>query len=269
MTVPADETDPVVVRHRDLEEIAMAALKAGRLLMECGARASLVDSCVVRLARALGAETAETRAGYASLSITVRHGQNTITRMIAVGRHGVNQQLDRALRALVGRVQQTPMRPGEVLAEIDRLVRATPHNPHWLIAVAVGVACASFGRLLGADWAAFGPVLACSGVAQYLRGAALRRGVNVFVVALLVAFVASLLSGLGAMLAGSGTVDTAMIASILLLVPGVPLLNAQSDILEGRPTLGSARGVTVLMIMIFATTGLWLSGLVLGTGIAR
>jgi uncharacterized membrane protein YjjP (DUF1212 family) len=48
-----------------------------------------------------------------------------------------------------------------------------------------------------------------------------------------------------------------MIASALLLVPGVPSVNGQTDILAGRPTLGSARLATVLMTLIFLTIGLW------------
>jgi uncharacterized membrane protein YjjP (DUF1212 family) len=55
-----------------------------------------------------------------------------------------------------------------------------------------------------------------------------------------------------------------MIASILLLVPGVPAVNAQSDILEGHPTLGSARAVTVVMILIFVAAGLWIGQILLG-----
>jgi uncharacterized membrane protein YjjP (DUF1212 family) len=55
----------------------------------------------------------------------------------------------------------------------------------------------------------------------------------------------------------------AMIASILLLVPGVPAVNAQSDILEGRPTLGSARVVTVVMTLIFIAAGLWIGPVLL------
>jgi uncharacterized membrane protein YjjP (DUF1212 family) len=71
---------------------------------------------------------------------------------------------------------------------------------------------------------------------------------------------------LGARLAGSETVPTAMIASILLLVPGVPSLNAQNDILDGRPTLGSARAVWVTIILVFVTAGLWLAQLILQEG---
>ena len=53
------------------------------------------------------------------------------------------------------------------------------------------------------------------------------------------------------------TFTAAMIASILLLVPGVPAVNAQSDILEGHPTLGGARAMTVAMTLVFVAAGLW------------
>jgi hypothetical protein len=66
------------------------------------------------------------------------------------------------------------------------------------------------------------------------------------------------MGGLGARWVGSATITTAMIASILTLVPGVPAVNALSDILEGHPTLGSARAVTVVVILIFVAAGLWL-----------
>jgi len=50
-----------------------------------------------------------------------------------------------------------------------------------------------------------------------------------------------------------------MVAAILLLVPGVPSINAQTDIMDGHPTLGSARAVTVLLSLVFVTTGLWVA----------
>ena len=81
---------------------------------------------------------------------------------------------------------------------------------------------------------------------------------NVFICTALVSFLCSVISGLGARWVGSATFTTAMIASILLLVPGVPAVNAQSDVLEGYPTLGSARAVTVAMVLVFIAVGLWL-----------
>jgi len=55
-------------------------------------------------------------------------------------------------------------------------------------------------------------------------------------------------------------------AAVLLLVPGVPSLNALNDILEGRPTLGSARAVWVAMILVFLTAGVWFAQGLIGEG---
>jgi uncharacterized membrane protein YjjP (DUF1212 family) len=77
--------------------------------------------------------------------------------------------------------------------------------------------------------------------------------------AAIIAFLAGSIGGWGARLAGSGSVDTAMMASVLLLVPGFPATNAQTDIMDGYPTVGSARAVWVAMVMVFASTGLWLA----------
>jgi uncharacterized membrane protein YjjP (DUF1212 family) len=256
--------DPVRLKHRQLEKIAMTALRMARVLVECGARVRVVHQGATLVARGLGVEPVGLRTGYASQEITVRSGANTITRMTTIGPHGVNHRLDHAMRALAVCVSKGVMTADEVEAEMDRLVKTTPRHPLWLVALAVGMACAAFGRLLGIDWLAFGPVFVGGGLGQALRMLLHRRGVNTYVVAAAIAFVAAGTAGAGARLAGSTTVNLAMMAAILLLVPGVPATNAQTDIMDGYPSMGSARAVSVLMVMIFATCGVWLAETLLG-----
>jgi Uncharacterized conserved protein len=251
------EIDPVLLKHRELEQIAMVALRAARILMESGARAQVVHQCAVMVAKGLGAEQVAFRSGYASLAVTVGSGLNTITRMVDVGPHGVNHKLDQAIRKLAVRVSEGGMAPAGTLAEIESLVGAIKRHPPWLVAVAVGLACAAFGRLLGVDWPGFAAVAAGATIGQYVRHLLLHRKANVFVVAAVIAFLSASLGAAGARLLGSGTVSLALMASVLLLVPGVPALNAQIDIMEGSPTLGSARAVTVIFIMVFVTVGVW------------
>jgi len=50
----------------------------------------------------------------------------------------------------------------------------------------------------------------------------------------------------------------------LLLVPGIPSVNAQNDVLDGHPTLGAARGVTVAVQLIFVAVGLWFAQVLTG-----
>ncbi len=258
------EIDPVPKKHRELERIALVALKAARILLQSGARVKVVHEGAGLIVRGLGADIIGMRAGYASHEITVSGGGNTVTRMTSVGSHGVNHRLDHGLRALCVKVSEGGMSVDEVETAIDRLERETPRYPAPVVALAVGIACAAFGRLLGVDWAAFVPVFVAGTVGQYVRHLMRARGINAYVVSAVIAFLSAALSGLGAMAVGSRTVPLAMIAAILLLVPGVPATNAQTDIMDGYPSMGSARAVAVLMVMIFATVGVWIAEVILG-----
>jgi len=255
-----------VLGRESLEEIAMVALEFGRLLMETGASARNVEEITGQVAAGLGAERMDARVGYASLAITIGIGPDWITRMRKVGPLGVNQRLYHALRATAAEMERGGFTVAQARAEVDRLLRASPRHPDWVVALAVGVACAAFGRLLDVDWAGVGPIFAAAALGQIVRRQLALHNVNVFLSTTLVAFLASTLCGLGARWAGSQTVARDMIAPVLLLVPGVPAFNAQLDILEGRPTLGSARAVWVAVTLVFMTVGVWLARGLLGEG---
>jgi uncharacterized membrane protein YjjP (DUF1212 family) len=236
----------------------MMALDAGKMMTEAEASAKSVEEIVAMVAFGLGAEQVELRIGYGSLAITIGRDGSGITRMRSVGRRGVNLRLEQALWNLAERVSRGGFTPEQVRFEIARIGKDTPRHPAWFMAVAVGAACGAFGRLLGVDWFGIGPVFVAAGIGQYARRALLSRHVNAFICATVVSLLSSLLASLGARWAGSGTVTMAMLASVLFLVPGVPAVNAQNDILEGHPTLGSARAMTVVMMLIFMAAGLWI-----------
>jgi uncharacterized membrane protein YjjP (DUF1212 family) len=247
-----------------LHDIAMVALDAGRLAMEAGASGRSLGELVEEIAHGLGAERVDLRIGYASLAITVGIGGEGVTRMRQVGPHGVNQRLDLALRALASRVSGGELDLAATRAALERLPRETTRHPAWLVALAVGIACAAFGRLLGVDWRGTLPVFLASTLGQLVRGYLVARGANVFLAVNAVAFSSAALGGWGARGAGSHAVDVAIAASVLLLVPGVEALNALNDIMEGKPTLGSARIVSVAVVVVFVTVGIWLSKVLLG-----
>ena len=247
-----------------LEPIAMVALDAGRMLMEAGAAAKSTERIVEQFAYGLGADRVDLRIGYASMAITIGIGPNGITRMRTVGHLGVNQQLDQEVRHLAQRVANHEFpTAASANAELLGLVKKTPPHSAWFVALAVGLACAAFGRLLKVDWLGTLPVFLAAVIGQLIRRKMLAHRVNHFICATLVAFLSALLAGFGARWAGSETIPTAMIAAILLLIPGVPAVNAQNDILEGHPTLGSARAVSVAMTLIFVAAGLSIAQMLL------
>jgi uncharacterized membrane protein YjjP (DUF1212 family) len=235
----------------------MAALDAGRMLMETGADATRVENVVEEVARSLGAERVDLRIGYASLAVTVSIGGSGITRMRQLGHLGVNQRLNQAVWDLARTMSGRHLTPEQTREELRRIAGDTPRHGRWVTALAVGAACAAFGRLLGVDWHGIGPVFVASAIGQVSRSYLLAYGLNVFVCAAIVSTIACSIAGIEAHFSGTATRGAAMVASVLLLVPGVPSVNAQTDILAGRPTLGSARLATVLMTLIFIAIGLW------------
>ncbi|WP_210245170.1 threonine/serine exporter family protein [Martelella alba] len=258
--------DPVVIRQRVLEKVAMTALEAGRLLMETGAKSSVVRAGVQKVAEGLGVRSVHVRVGFASIAVTVGDGVCTSTHMLGVGHHGVNMRINHAVREVCSLVGRGGMTVEEVLGRFKEITMTTGKHAKWFNVFAAGLACAAFGRLLGADWAAFVPTLIASMVGQYIRLMMIERHFNAFVVTAFVAFAAAVLSGIGATLLGSSMIDTSMSAAVLMLVPGVPSMNAQTDIMEGFPTLGSARFVTVTMILLFITVGVGAAHIALGGG---
>ena len=254
------EPDPGQIRHHTLERIAHAALQVGAMLTQSGASVSTAHEAARMIVAGFGVEVLGLRSGYTSLEITVgdrpRHHHpddqhRSARREPPAGFRGARPGGAGLAAAACRRRRSRPNWPG--------CRRDTPRHPPWLVAIATGAACAAFGRLLGADWPAFLPMLAAAGIGQAIRHWLIGRQVNVFVIAAIIGCVAATLGGLGARLAGSHTIELAMMASILLLVPGVPSTNAQTDIMDGYPTMGSARAVWVIMVMVFAVTGLWVA----------
>ena len=80
-----------------------------------------------------------------------------------------------------------------------------------------------------------------------------------FLVAGVVSFVSAFIAGLGGRLVDSGHLEIATLAAVLLLVPGVAVLNAQLDAIGGKPNLAAARSLRVAYILLFMTLGLVLA----------
>ena len=65
--------------------------------MQAGSSGRHIENPAVGVSVALGAQRADVHVGYSSITITIRLGSETITRMCNVGSVGVNERLHRAL----------------------------------------------------------------------------------------------------------------------------------------------------------------------------
>ena len=239
-----------------LSSIARLSLSIGRLLMESGESGRIIHEEILAVAYALGCDSAEVYCQHAAIIVTLRRGEEFCVQMGKVGEHGVNFRESEGIREVLRRVASGDLQCSAAQTELDNIRQTTPSYPIWLVCLCTGLACSAFGRLFGVDWPAFFPVLLGTASGQWIRHALIVRKQNIFIVSGIVSFAAAFLTGLGARLLGSLHPETATVAAVLLLVPGVAVLNIQMDAIEGKPNLAAARGLRVIYLLMFMTLGL-------------
>jgi uncharacterized membrane protein YjjP (DUF1212 family) len=239
-----------------LPDVAHLSISIARDLMECGASATLIHEEASVAARALGCDSVEVYCQHAAIIVTLQRDHFYCVQMGKVGEHGVNFRRLEAVRRIVRRIQRSELDCAAAQALLDNIEHTTPSYTAWVVCLSTGLACSAFGRLLGMDWVSLLPVLIASAVGQWIRHALSRRKQNVFITCGLVSFVSAFLAGLGARLLGDSHPAISTVAAVLLLVPGVPVLNTQTDVIEGKPNLAAARGLRVSYLLLFMTLGL-------------
>jgi uncharacterized membrane protein YjjP (DUF1212 family) len=245
---PATLPDPEPI------DIAPLCAETALTLLQHGAESALVESLARRVGLAVGAERVEIALMANAITVTVRiRGRSKTT---------VRRNEDRGINmAVVMEVQRLVLD-----AEAGKLDRVTyrqrllgirpPHHPRWAVAVMVGLSCACFARLSQADWAACGLVAVASGIAMAVRQQLARVHFSPLVVFAVTAFVATSLTAIGFIYNISSTPKAAMAASVLLLVPGYPLINSVSDMVKGYINTGISRGMFALLLSAATCTGI-------------
>jgi uncharacterized membrane protein YjjP (DUF1212 family) len=251
-TMPiADETP--------LPQVAQLCLSAGRLMLLTGANGRMVHEAISSIAVALGCDTVEVFCQHAAILVTIHRGTQSFIQMCKAPEHGVNLRRTQAVQQVIRDLAAGLLNCATAQAKIDRIPETTTAYPVWFVCLCTGLACTAFGRLLGADWQSVLPILIASAGGQWLRHKLLHQRHNVFVVAGVISFVSATIAGFGARICESAHAPIATVAAVLLLVPGVAVLNAQVDILEGKPNLAAARALRVLYLFMFMALGLALA----------
>lgn len=242
-----------------MDAVANLSLSVGKLFSETGANARTVHEAIQEMSRGLGCEKAETYCQHAAIIVMLHRGGESCVQMGKVGEHGVNLRRAEALSRIVSQVAAGKMDCAQAQKEVDDVPRTAPGYPVWFVCLATGIACAAFGRLLNAAWLSFVPTLAGASVGQWIRHFLIGRKQNIFFVAGIVSFVSAFIAGLGGRLLGSEHLEIATMSAVLLLVPGVAVLNAQLDAIDGKPNLAAARGLRIAYLLLFMTLGLVLA----------
>jgi uncharacterized membrane protein YjjP (DUF1212 family) len=245
--------------YETLRDVIDLALWAGQLLLQSGAESQQVEETVHRLGTGLGCDWLDILVSPNALAITATSDGEFRTKVRRVVNIGVNLQVVVEVSTVVQLVLAGELDRHDLRTELERISRFQPVYNRWTVALMVGAACAAFSRLFGGDWTIFAITFVASAIAMLFRQELHRRNFNPFLVVVMTAFVASAIASIAPLLGLGNQPQLTLISSVLLLVPGVPLINSVQDLLKGYMLTGIARGVTGGVIAACIALGLLLA----------
>lgn len=266
---PDGQTPPIAKRalaYEELRDVIDLALWAGQLLLQHGADSHRVEETVHRIGTGLGCDWMDILVSPNVLLVTTTSGHEFRTKTRRVVRIGVNLWVVTAVNQISRRIAGGELNRFQVREELERIA-ATPHRYNrWLVVGMVGLACAAFSRLFGGDWPVFGVTFIAAAVAMFVRQELFKHYFNPLIIVTICAAVAGLLASSAAVFNLSPQPEIALASSVLLLVPGIYLINAAEDLIEGYVLIGIARGAMGLLISLAIALGLLLAMRLAGIG---
>ncbi len=256
------------VRHlsrEELSELVDVVLHVGQAMLQAGASSFRTEETMARIGLGLGADRLELYVTPTGIIATAVSGGEQRTRVGRVGPLGVN--MARAIE--LNRLSRTMSLVGGTLPAVRRQVEVIEQSPRelpdWITIPAVGVACGAFAQILGGDAIEFVAAAVGAALAQWLRMALHRARVTAVALTVICALAGSLAAWGVTRLADSQHPELAVIASVLLLVPGVPLVTSVIDLSNNDLVSGVTRGTLALMLALAIGVGvvltLWITGL--------
>ena len=235
-------------------EVTRLCIQCGLFLLQHGAESALIEELSTRLGLALGMDSVESSISANAIVLTTIKDNQCVTT--------TRKNIDRGINMhVVTQVQHIVIMAEHKLLDVDdvekRFALIKPlRYPRWLVVATVGLSCACFCKMNNGGWDGAFVTLIASTVAMAVRQALTHRHLHPQINFCLTAFVATTLSGLLLRLPPFSHVSTvAMAASVLLLVPGFPLINAVADMFKGHINTGLARWAMASMLTLATCIG--------------
>ncbi|ATA19422.1 uncharacterized membrane protein YjjP (DUF1212 family) [Gibbsiella quercinecans] len=239
---------------RQQREITRLCIQCALLLLQHGAESMVVEQLSTRLGLALGMDSVESSiSANAVVLTTISNGACLTTTRKNVDR-GINMHMVTEVQHVVILAEHRLADAHDVAHRFERL--RPLRYPRWLVVLMVGLSCGCFSIINGGGNDAFVVTFFASGLAMFVRQVLTAHHMNPLINFCLTAFVATSISGLLLRLpVFSQTSSVAMAASVLLLVPGFPLINAVADMFKGHVNTGLARWAMASLLTLATCIG--------------
>lgn len=243
-------------------ELGEMLLEIGSLLMVSGANTERVKVTISRIAGAFGCDSDLLITNHA-LMITLNNRQKN--KVFTSVKWVPNMHLNFNLISDISIMSWKIVLENWSVERINRellLLNRKPLYPRYLVLLLVALAGASFCRLFGGGIIEMTAAFLASFLGLYVRQEAMKLKFNFYLSIFFASATASLVAGFYFYFNPTETYIHAFSTSVLFLIPGVPMINAFSDLIDGNILNGITRGVNVLIMAFAIALGLVLALLI-------
>ena len=232
-------------------------LTTGQLLMENGADTIRIIRDMKRVAAYMGIseEKFKLHIMYTTLMLNISDETHSYTNFRKCRKHSVDMRIISAVSKLTWRAMRDHYTLEEFEDNLNNIEKRPRFYSEWLTILATGFACGGFCALFGCDINAFFYTAACAIIGKITQINCGKMGINPYVTVAFAAFAATT-SAYFAHYLPTTTPWHPIIASSLFLVPGIPLINSISDLINTMLMSGVARSVHTLLIVGGMTFGI-------------
>lgn len=244
----------------DINGVLRMAVDAGQMIMESGGETYRAQDIFTRIAKSCGMQEA---AGFVvptgiMATVTDYTGQTASVTRVLPHRSTHLEKIAR-VHAIVEALENRRIQPAEARRELTA-IRSLKKHPPLITLLSAGAVAAFFMLIFGGQWTDF-PI--AFGIGTLLRAgtnALEKLDIPVFFTNVIGGLLASMLAFSCVNLGLAAHADRIIIGVIMLLVPGVAIVNAIRDTLTGDLVAGISRGVEafVTAVAIALGTGLGL-----------
>jgi uncharacterized membrane protein YjjP (DUF1212 family) len=144
----------------------------------------------------------------------------------------------------------------QIEVELRRL-KKLPHYPRLLVLTTVGLAGAAFCRIFGGEIIDMLVAFVATFAGLFVRQTAVNKKFNPYISIYFASLTASFIAAMAEFLAIGSNYDAAFSTSVLFLVPGVPMINAVTDMMDGNIQNGIVRLFNGLIIAFAIAMGVF------------
>jgi len=231
-------------------------LEIGSLLMSSGANSARIRITINRIAGAYGYDV-DLLITHRALMLTIYDEERDyfFSRLKRTSPHGANFRMVSGISRMSWRIVEENWTFEQVEQELNRL-KGLPHYPRWVVLVMVSAAGAGFCRVFGGVYIELLVTFVATFIGLFVRQEAVKKSFNPYLAIFFAAFVSSIIAGAALKLQIGDNPEYAFATSVLYLIPGIPLINSLSDLLDGNIMNGIVRGVNGLMISFSIASGM-------------